>query len=119
MGTVSHGEHLKKQEILADSKAEASKTPVEVAEVIVEASAPNGKTLKMQVIAADPNGDAGQNTAEVAAETDPNGKAIKKNTTQTDDKQADPKGEAIEGRDDLHTKMENISKCRSNSRSHQ
>ena len=38
-----NGEHLKKQEILADSKAEANKTPVEVAEVIVEASAPNGK----------------------------------------------------------------------------
>ena len=43
MGTVSHGKHLKKQEILDDSKAEASETPVEVAEVIVEASASNGK----------------------------------------------------------------------------
>jgi hypothetical protein len=42
-----------------DSKAEASDTPVEVAEFIVEASAPNWKPLNMQVVAADLNGDAG------------------------------------------------------------
>ena len=47
-----------------------------------------------KVIAADPNGDAGQNTAEVAAEADPNGKALKKNTIQWEIS-AYPKGEHI------------------------
>ena len=59
---------------VTDSKAEASETPVEVAEVTVEASV----------------------------------KALKKNTTQMDNKQADTKGEAIKGERSAYPNGEHI-----------